>query len=116
MLFLQVRPAISSASSSILLTDLLAKQYKETDRAELTSFYRALQLIDGQLWCGVPGEIHVYSKNLHRERVIKLWKGMEFIGGIAEVDDDMVAAAAWKCLVVINRKGRDYLFICAFLQ
>ena len=109
---LQVQPAISSASSSILLTDLLAKQYKETNRAELSHLPRALHLIDGHLWCRQGDEIHIYSKNLHRERVIKLG-GIGSIGGIAEVDDDMVAVAATEGLIVIDKRGRNVsLYMC----
>ena len=70
-------------------------------------------MIDCQLWCGLSGEIHIYSTCLHRERVIKLG-GIGFIGGIAEVDDDMVAVAASWGLVVIDRKGKNVSYVYVF--
>ena len=70
-------------------------------------------MIDGQLWCSLFGKIHIYSTELHRTRVIKL-EEVVAICGIAEVDDDMVAVAATKGLVVIDRQGRECHFICVF--
>ena len=96
----------SSASTSIQLTGLLAKQYKETNQVKLPNPPYALQLIDGRLWCGLYDEIHIYNTNLHRVRVIKL-EDVGAIAGIAKVDDDMVAVAASKGIFVIDRRGRD---------
>ena len=107
---LQTQPANSSPSTSIQLTGLLAKENKETKRVELANVPLSLQLIDGQLWCGLYDEIHIYNTNLHIERVIKL-EGIACIGGIAEVDDDMVAVAAKNGLVVIDRQGRYALLL-----
>ena len=104
----------SSSSTSIQLTGLLTKQYKEKKRTKLPYFPHALQLIDGQLWCRQMDEIHIYSTNLNRERVIKL-EDVGKILGIAEVDDDMVAVAAMKGLVVIDKQGMRH-FICFLLQ
>ena len=111
---LQTQSAKSSSSATIQLTGLLAKIHKETKRVELPNTPSALQLIDGQLWCGLYSKIHIYStKSLHRKRVIEL-ENVGEIGGIAEVDDDMVAVAAETGLVVIDKQGRyaSFLYVC----
>ena len=110
----QLQSASSKAPISIKLTGLVTKQLKQTKQIELQSGPPVLQLIDGQLWCGLKDEIQIYSTQLRNIRGITL-KGMGSINGIAEVDDDKVAVAASDGLVLINKKG-DAIDFCQYVN
>ena len=88
----------------IKLRGLVAKKFKRTNQTELQSVPDALQLIDGQLWCGQGYRIHIYSPNLQKQRAIAI-EDIEFVNGIAEVDDDKVAVATDVGLVLIDKQG-----------
>ena len=108
IIFSQLQSANSKATTSIKLRELITKEFKQTKRAELKNVSRALQLIDGLLWCGQENEIHIYSTNLHQQRVIKS-VDIGTILGIAGVDDNKVAVAATRGLVIVDIKGNALL-------
>ena len=64
-------------------------------------------MIDGKLWCSEKSNIHIYNTKLERERVIILdcFDGILGIAGIAEVNDEAVAVATSKGLVIIDKQG-----------
>ena len=100
----QLQSANQTASTSIKLTEIRAKQFKRTKQTKLQRRPFALQLIDGQLWCGLKDGIQIYSTNLQKQRAIE-FEDKIYIGGIAEVDDDKVAVAARDVLVLIDKQG-----------
>ena len=75
----------------------------------------ALQLIDGQLWCGQRDGIGIYSTDLQKQRSMTT-DDIKLVYGIAAVDDDKVAVATNGGLVLVDKQGdTSVLFLSVYI-